>query len=60
MSDPLLTDLLSARAYETADPATLAEVARNAAIAELDGMIARKAAGQQPAQVVQLRANSRR
>lgn len=60
MSEPLLTDLLGLRVYETADPATLVDVERNAAIAALDGLIAEKAAGQQLAPVLQFKTCGRR
>ena len=60
MSDPLLTDLLKARGYEVADPATFTEVARNEQIAALDALIADKAQGVRPAPVLSLRRGSRR
>lgn len=59
MSDPLLTDLLKARGYEVADPATFAEIAHNERIAALDALISDKAEGLRPAPVLSLRMGSR-
>ena len=57
MSEPSFANLLSVRCYESADPATLAELARNERIAALDRLIAEKADEKQPATVLPLRAN---
>lgn len=59
MSDPLLTDLLKARGYEVADPATAADRERNERIAAIDALIAEKAEDLRPAPVLILRTGSR-
>lgn len=60
MFDVLLTDVLKARGYETADPATDAEIARNDAVASFNRLLARNVADQPSATVLKLRAGGRR
>ncbi|HYZ48012.1 MAG TPA: hypothetical protein VE567_03875 [Sphingomonas sp.] len=60
MPDPLLTNLLRARRYESADPATSVELAQAEAIAELDRLLVEKALSRAAAPVVPLRAGGRR
>lgn len=54
----LLARALSARSYESADPATIAEVARNADIAALDRLVTQAAADMRPATVLPLRSGT--
>lgn len=60
MLDPLLTNVLKTRGYETADPATEAEIKRNDAIASFDRLVAANIADQPSATVLKLRAGGRR
>lgn len=61
MTDPLVPQALSASRYEAADPATLAEVARNEAIADLHRVLAERAAQQREmGKVLPMRVGERR
>lgn len=61
MQDPLPSAALAASRYETADPATGAELKRNEAVRALHLALARSAGAQEPAgAVLQLRAGQRR
>lgn len=57
MSD-LVAKALSARRYENADPATTAEIARNAEIATLDRLVMQAVADLRPGSVLQLRSGT--
>jgi hypothetical protein len=61
MPDPLILPALSASRYEAADPATLAEVERNEAIADLHRVLAEQAAEQREmGKVLPMRIGERR
>ncbi|MBS0504516.1 MAG: hypothetical protein JSS55_12110 [Proteobacteria bacterium] len=55
----LLARALGARRYETADPATSDEVARNADIAALDRLLVQTAADMRSGSVLPLRSGTR-
>ena len=61
MPDPLIPQALSASRYEAADPATLAEVVRNEAIADLHRVLAERAVEQREmGKVLPMRVGERR
>lgn len=61
MPDPLNSEALAASRYETADPATIDEVERNAAITDLHRVVADRAAEQRgTGTVLPMRVGARR
>jgi len=61
MPDPLIPQALSASRYETADPATVADVESNAAVADLHRVLAERAVEQrETGKVLPMRIGERR